>query len=199
MKILVIEDNIELLHDIQNFLEREGNVCEIAESYQTAYMKVGIFPYDILVVDIKLRDGSGLDIIKEVKKENIDVGIIIISAKNTLEDKVYGLEIGADDYLTKPFYLPELNARVNALYRRKIYKGSNEIVFNEIKNKAGEVRGFCTQSAFKADQKKNLTSFTSSWPIKTAYLPKKLSPNTYGAITSKPLILLPLFIPIWLI
>ena len=135
MKILVIEDNVELLQDIKNFLEREGDVCEIAPDYKTAYMKVGIFPYDILVVDITLPDGNGLDIIKETKKENIDVGIIIISAKNALGDKVYGLEIGADDYLTKPFYLPELNARINALYRRKVYKGSKEIVFNEIRIK----------------------------------------------------------------
>ena len=135
MKILIIEDNIELLYDIQNFLEREGNVCEIAPDYKTAYMKVGIFPYDILVVDIALPDGNGLDIIREVKKENIDVGIIIVSAKNALDDKVHGLETGADDYLTKPFYMPELNARINALYRRKAHHGSKEIVFNEIKIK----------------------------------------------------------------
>ena len=135
MKILVIEDNVELLYDIKDFLEREGNICEIAQDYKTAYMKVGIFPYDILVVDITLPDGNGLDIIKETKKENIDVGIIIVSAKNALEDKIKGLEIGADDYLTKPFYLPELNARINALYRRKVYNGSKEIIFNEIKIK----------------------------------------------------------------
>jgi DNA-binding response OmpR family regulator len=135
MKILVIEDNTELLHDIKNFLEREGNVCEVAPDYETAYMKVGIFPYDILVVDITLPDGNGLDLIREVKKENIDVGIIIISAKNALDDKVHGLEVGADDYLTKPFYLPELNARINALYRRKVYHGSNEMAFNEIRIK----------------------------------------------------------------
>ena len=132
MKILVIEDNVELLNDIKNFLEQEGNICEIAPDYQTAYLKVGIFPYDILVVDITLPDGNGLDIIKETKKENIDVGIIIISAKNALQDKIEGLDMGADDYLTKPFYLSELNARINALYRRKVYKGSKEIRFNEI-------------------------------------------------------------------
>ena len=135
MKILAIEDNTELLYDIKNFLEREGNVCEVAPNYESAYMKVGIFPYDILVIDITLPDGNGLDLIKEIKKENLDVGIIIISAKNALDDKIYGLEIGADDYLTKPFYLPELNARINALYRRKVYHGSKEIVFNEIKIK----------------------------------------------------------------
>jgi DNA-binding response OmpR family regulator len=133
MKVLVIEDNVELLRDIQNYLEQEGNICEIAQDYQTAHMKVGVFPYDILVVDITLPDGNGLDLIKEIKKENIDVGIIIISARNALDDKVHGLEIGADDYLTKPFYLPELKARINALYRRKVYNGSTEIVFNEIR------------------------------------------------------------------
>lgn len=135
MKILVIEDNVELLHDIRDFLEQEGNICEIAPDYKSAYMKVGIFPYDILIVDITLPDGNGLDIIREVKKENIDAGIIIISAKNAVDDKVHGLELGADDYLTKPFYLSELNARIKALYRRKVYKGSKEIVFNEIKIK----------------------------------------------------------------
>lgn len=135
MKILVIEDNVDLLHDIRDFLVREGNVCEIAPDYNTAYMKVGIFPYDILVVDITLPDGSGLDIINETKKENIDVGIIVISAKNAVKDKIQALDIGADDYLTKPFYLSELNARINALYRRKVYNGSNEIIFNEIKIK----------------------------------------------------------------
>jgi DNA-binding response OmpR family regulator len=131
----VIEDNVELLHDIKDFLEQEGNICEIASDYKSAYMKVGIFPYDILVVDITLPDGNGLDIIREVKKENIDAGIIIISAKDAVGDRIYGLEVGADDYLTKPLYLSELNARIKALYRRKVYKGSKEIVFNEIKIK----------------------------------------------------------------
>ncbi|MEM8926617.1 MAG: response regulator transcription factor [Bacteroidota bacterium] len=135
MKILVIEDNVELLRDIQIFLEEEGNICEIAPYFKSAYDKIGFFPYDILIVDITLSDGNGLDIIKEVKKENIDAGIIITSAKDGLEDKIYGLEIGADDYLTKPFYLTELNARIKALYRRKAYQGNREIFFNEIKIK----------------------------------------------------------------
>lgn len=132
MKILVIEDNTELLTDIKNFLEKEGNVCEVASDYRSAFMKVGVFPYDVLVVDITLPDGSGIDIIKAVKKENIDVGIIIISAKNAVGDRIHGLDVGADDYLTKPFYLAELNARIRAIYRRKVYKGKKEIVFNEI-------------------------------------------------------------------
>lgn len=135
MKVLVIEDNMELLSDIKSFLEEEGVICEIAPNYRAAYDKIGFFPYDILIVDITLPDGNGLDIIREVKKENIDTGIIIISAKNAVGDKIRGLEIGADDYLAKPFYMAELNARIKALYRRKAYQGSREIVFNEIKIK----------------------------------------------------------------
>jgi DNA-binding response OmpR family regulator len=133
MKVLVIEDNVELLQDIKRFLEEEGNICEIAPNYKSANEKIGFFPYDILIVDITLPDGNGLDIIREVKRENIDLGIIIISAKNAVDDRIHGLEIGADDYLTKPFYLSELNARIKALYRRKAYQGSKEIVFNEIR------------------------------------------------------------------
>lgn len=133
MKVLVIEDNVELLQDIKRFLEEEGNICEIAPNYKSANEKIGFFPYDILIVDITLPDGNGLDIIREVKRENIDVGIIIISAKNAVDDRIHGLEIGADDYLTKPFYLSELNARIKALYRRKAYQGSKEIIFNEIR------------------------------------------------------------------
>lgn len=135
MKILVVEDNLELLYDIRDFLEQEGNVCEIAPDFQTAYMKLGIFPYDILVVDLALPDGNGLDLIREVKKENIDAGIIIISAKNAVGDRIHGLDIGADDYLTKPLYLSELNARIKALYRRKAYRGSQSVVFQEIEIK----------------------------------------------------------------
>ena len=135
MKVLVVEDNFELLHDIKNFLEEEGNICETAQNYRSACDKIGYFPYDILVVDLTLPDGNGLDIITAVKKESLDVGIIIISAKNAVGDKIYGLEIGADDYLTKPFYLAELNARIKALYRRKAYHGRKEIIFNEIRIK----------------------------------------------------------------
>ncbi|MCB0836358.1 MAG: response regulator transcription factor [Bacteroidetes bacterium] len=133
MKILIVEDNRELLNDIKQYLEKSGNICEIASDFKTADEKIGIFPYDILIIDLNLPDGNGLDIIREVKKENIDTGIIIISARNALDDKIKGLDLGADDYMTKPFFLPELNSRINALYRRKAYDGKIEIIFNEIK------------------------------------------------------------------
>ena len=151
MKVLVIEDNVELLQDIKRFLEEEGNICEIAPNYKSANEKIGFFPYDILIVDITLPDGNGLDIIREVKRENIDVGIIIISAKNAVDDRIHGLEIGADDYLTKPFYLSELNARIKALYRRKAYQGSKEIIFNEIRIEPDRLE------VFVRDQLLNLT------------------------------------------
>jgi DNA-binding response OmpR family regulator len=102
-------------------------------------------------VDITLPDGNGLDIIRAVKKESIDVGIIIISAKNAVDDRIHGLEIGADDYLTKPFYLSELNARIKALYRRKAYRGNNEILFNEIRIRPD------SHEVFVKDQLLNLT------------------------------------------
>jgi DNA-binding response OmpR family regulator len=163
MKVLVIEDNIELLQDIKGFLEEEGNICEIAPNYKSAYEKIGYFPYDILLVDITLPDGNGLDIIKEVKKENIDAGIIIISAKNSVEDKIHGLEIGADDYLTKPFYLAELNARIKALYRRKAYHGSREILFNEIKIKPDSHEVFVNNNLLNLTKKEfDIIHFLSS-------------------------------------
>jgi DNA-binding response OmpR family regulator len=151
MKVLVIEDNVELLQDIKRFLEEEGNICEIAPNYKSANDKIGFFPYDILIVDITLPDGNGLDIIRAVKRESIDLGIIIISAKNAVDDRIHGLEIGADDYLTKPFYLSELNARIKALYRRKAYQGSKEIIFNEIRIKPDSLE------VFVRDQLLNLT------------------------------------------
>jgi len=132
MKVLVVEDNMELLKDVRNFLSEEGNICELATNYKTAQEKIGFFPYDILIMDLNLPDGDGLDIVKSVKMDKIDVGIIIISARNALGDKVEALELGADDYLEKPFYLSELNARAKALYRRRAYHGRKEINFNEI-------------------------------------------------------------------
>lgn len=151
MKVLIIEDNVELLEDIKSFLEEAGNICEIAPTYRSAYDKIGYFPYDILVVDITLPDGNGLDIIREVKKENINSGIIIISAKNAISDKIHGLEIGADDYLTKPFYLAELHARIKAIYRRKMYQGNQEISFNELRIRPD------SHEAFVQDQLLDLT------------------------------------------
>jgi DNA-binding response OmpR family regulator len=132
MKILLIEDEKELSRSVETYLREENYICEIALTYEMARERINLYEYDCVVVDITLPDGNGLDIIRELKDKHIETGIIIISAKNSLDDKISGLEIGADDYLTKPFHLSELNARVKSIIRRRTFSGNNEIIFNEI-------------------------------------------------------------------
>lgn len=133
MKILIIEDELILAESIQQYLQAEGNICELATTFEEAWMKVGIYEYDCILVDLTLPGGNGLDVIRELKKRQVSAGIIIISAKNSLDDKITGLEIGSDDYLPKPFHLSELNARIKALVRRKDFGGNTSIDFHEIK------------------------------------------------------------------
>ena len=132
MKILLIEDEPELRKSIRHYLELEGNVVEIASDFSKAEDKTSVYDYDCVLVDITLPDGNGLNIIRQLKVNKSKAGIIIISAKNSLDDKITGLDIGADDYLPKPFHLSELNARIKALIRRKNFDGNKEIVVNEI-------------------------------------------------------------------
>lgn len=132
MNLLIIEDEVDLLDSITKFLVSEAFTVEIAASFQEAEEKVELYSYDCVVVDINLPGGSGLDIIHKLKDKNKDAGIIIISAKNSLDDKLTGLNIGADDYLTKPFHLSELNARIKSIIRRRGLKGTNERKFNEL-------------------------------------------------------------------
>ena len=132
MKLLLVEDETALAENVQTYLGNEGNICEWASDFGEAIEKVGGFGYDIVILDIMLPDGNGLDILREIKRTNPDIGVLIISAKNALDDKLTGLELGADDYLTKPFHLPELNARIKAIYRRRKFQGKTDVVFNEI-------------------------------------------------------------------
>lgn len=132
MKILIVEDEIELLAAISNFLTKETYICELAENYARAEDKLSIYEYDIVLLDITLPDGNGLELLKSIKKHQKKAGIIIISAKNSLDDKIHGLDLGADDYITKPFYLSELNSRIRAVLRRKQFDGTSLLSFNEI-------------------------------------------------------------------
>ncbi|MDQ0107160.1 DNA-binding response OmpR family regulator [Chitinophaga terrae (ex Kim and Jung 2007)] len=132
MKLLIIEDEPVLRDSILEYLERQGYICESANDFKQGLEKVREFDYDCIVADITLPLGNGLDIVKELKSLESHAGIIIISAKDALEDKLKGLELGADDYLTKPFHLSELNARINAILRRKNFDGNTIIRFNEI-------------------------------------------------------------------
>jgi DNA-binding response OmpR family regulator len=132
MKILIIEDEKELVKSMAQYLRQESYVCEIAYTAHEANEKVLLFEYDCILLDINLPDGNGLKILEKLKESNNTDGVIIITAKNSLDDKVRGLNLGADDYLSKPFFLPELVARVSAVIRRKRFDGNTKITFQEI-------------------------------------------------------------------
>ena len=132
MKILIIEDQKEISDSISDYLSNEQFICEKAYTFQTALEKISLYEYACIILDITLPGGNGLDILKELKANEKMDGVLIISAKNSLDDKVFGLKAGADDYLTKPFHLPEVAARVAAIIRRKTFEGKNIINFNEL-------------------------------------------------------------------
>ncbi|MEI7723769.1 MAG: response regulator transcription factor [Bacteroidota bacterium] len=133
MKILLIEDEKELAGSITEYLQKENYLCEAVLDFENAIEKINLYHYDCIIVDINLPDGNGLNVIRALKENKSETGIIIISARNSLDDKITGLEIGADDYLTKPFHLPELNARIKSIIRRRSFGGVNEIVFNDLR------------------------------------------------------------------
>lgn len=135
MKILIVEDEIELSESIVSYLKCEGYLCEQALTYDSAIDKISLYAYDIILVDLNLPDGDGIQIIRKLKESDFKGGIIITSARETLDDRILGLNSGADDYLIKPFHLAELNARIKSLTRRVLFKGDNTITLNEIKIK----------------------------------------------------------------
>lgn len=132
MKILIIEDEAELAQSISEYLSGENYLCEAAATFGEAMNKIEVFEYDCILLDIMLPDGNGLKILEELKKQQKQDGVIIISAKNALDDKIEGLKLGADDYLTKPFHLSELMARVYSVIRRKQFSSSNVVKQNEL-------------------------------------------------------------------
>lgn len=132
MKILIVEDEKELTKSIVQYLRQESYVCEVAYTLSEALEKISLHEYDCILLDLTLPDGNGLTILEKLKKENKLEGVIVISAKNSLDDRLTGLNMGADDYLTKPFHLSELGARVSAVIRRKRFHGNNTISFHEI-------------------------------------------------------------------
>lgn len=132
MKLLLIEDERELALSIQKYLTDKDFVCEWVNNTKAAIDKISIYDYDCILLDLMLPDAHGFDILRELKDQHKTEGIIIISATETLETRIEGFNLGADDYLTKPFHLSELFVRVQALIRRKNFKGSNIVSYNEI-------------------------------------------------------------------
>ena len=142
MKLLFVEDDRDILKSLLFYFNDLGYTCEKASSLEESREKILMYTYDCIVLDISLPDGSGLEIVKYIKQQNLDVGVLILSANSNLDYKLKGLDLGADDYMTKPFHLSELNARVKSIIRRKKQGGKNAIDFNEISidTEAKEVR-----------------------------------------------------------
>lgn len=132
MKVLVIEDEAELREIVKDSLVKEGYIIETANDFRSALDKVLVYNYDCILLDIMLPGGSGLEVLDLLKKEGKSDNVIIISAKDSLDDKLRGLELGADDYLTKPFHIAELNARIKAVLRRKQQDGKNTLDMGNI-------------------------------------------------------------------
>lgn len=133
MKILLVEDNPELTQNVVNYLSAEGMICESVSTLFAAQDKILSFQYDCILLDLMLPDGNGLDLLDIIKAQKIETNVLIISAKDALDDRLKGLDQGADDYLPKPFHLSELLARLKAVFRRSKLGGFDEVVFNEIK------------------------------------------------------------------
>lgn len=132
MKLLVVEDEKNLLDSVVKYLNSEGFLCEQASDFFTAEDKMAAFQYDAIILDITLPDGNGLDLLKQLKENNPETGVLIVSARNALEDRIKGLDLGADDYITKPFHLSELHSRIRAILRRRKFEGTQTVSFHEI-------------------------------------------------------------------
>ena len=132
MNVLIIEDEVDLSKNLYKYLSDSNFYCETALDYYSASLKIKERDYDCILIDISLPGGNGLDIIKQVKNRNRQDGILVISAKNSPDERIKGLELGADDFLSKPFHMGELNARINAIIRRRQFEGNNLISLSSL-------------------------------------------------------------------
>jgi DNA-binding response OmpR family regulator len=132
MKILIIEDEPELSSSIIKYLSGENYLCELASSFAEAIEKITLYDYECIILDLMLPGGDGMNILREIRRQGKGDGVIIISAKGSLENKLEGLKSGADDYLHKPFHLAELAARIQSVIRRKQFGSSNSVQEHEI-------------------------------------------------------------------
>jgi DNA-binding response OmpR family regulator len=153
MKILIIEDEPDMLDNMVQSLQREKYIVETANDYFSAREKLGIYEYDCILLDVGLPGGSGLDILMELKKDGKDGGVIIVSAKDSLDDKIKGLDLGADDYLPKPFHMAELHARVKSVIRRRTLGGTSRITINNLNIDTDQRSCFVGQNTLELNRK----------------------------------------------
>jgi two-component system response regulator QseB len=132
MKILLVEDEPALRSTLVEALRQGGYVVEVAADYTQAYDKIKVYRYDCVLLDLTLPNGNGLDLLRALKADSSPAGVLIVSARDSIEDRVAGLDLGADDYLVKPFHLSELNARLRAIIRRRRFQGHNHLIFRDL-------------------------------------------------------------------
>lgn len=138
MQILIIEDERSLRDSVSEYLKKDGYQVTSVGRLKDALERTRDYHYDCILLDIGLPDGDGLAMIDHIKAGNPETGIIIISARNSVDDKIRGLHIGADDYLAKPFHLSELNARIHSVIRRRNYGGKNTLRFHNLEIRLDE-------------------------------------------------------------
>lgn len=153
MKILIVEDEPSMCEIMQRFLEGERYVTEIARTYQEALQKIEDYNYECILLDIMLPDGDGLSLLKKLKEMRKQENVIIVSAKDSIDDKVSGLELGADDYLSKPFHLSELNARIKSVIRRNNYQGEMAIDLGNVRILPDKYEVFVNQNLLELNRK----------------------------------------------
>ncbi|WP_201978331.1 response regulator transcription factor [Hymenobacter rubidus] len=132
MKLLLVEDESALRTALRSSLRQAGYVVEEAHDFAQAQEKIMLYQYDCVLLDLTLPDGSGLDLLRALKAEGSPAGVLIVTARDALDDKITGLDLGADDYLIKPFHLSELNARLRAILRRRQFQGQQQLVFRDL-------------------------------------------------------------------
>jgi len=153
MNILIVEDEKSLAREIASFLEKENFLCELAFTGRDASEKIAVNLYDFILLDLGLPDYDGLELIKEARKINSEASFIIITARGAVEDKVKGLNLGADDYLAKPFALVELLSRINAVARRKFNIKTEDIQLGDFLIQIQSRKLFCKGNEIELTKK----------------------------------------------
>ena len=153
MNILLIEDETDLQEVVKESLSKEGFLVEIADTFQEGLKKISFYDYDCVLLDIMLPGGNGLQILEHLKNIGKSENVIIISAKDSVDDKIKGLNLGADDYLTKPFHIAELNARVKSVLRRKTFEGRNIVECANVKVDLNEFMAYVNDVPLQLNRK----------------------------------------------